>query len=129
MWSNYIICSHLFPEKSQRMNASAPPQSGGYASTTFSSPFFGFRAPPKKSNKERRKCCFGVLPSQAGGVYATFLKKSIRDRIKNYGIAFSSVDFRISILTTDVPILSSVISPSNTAFFNRSKIFICFSGV
>ncbi|MDP3772012.1 MAG: hypothetical protein Q8Q94_01385 [bacterium] len=22
MWSNYIICSHLFPEKSQRMNAS-----------------------------------------------------------------------------------------------------------
>jgi len=61
-------------EKWRATDASAPPQSGGYASTKSSSTFLRFRARPKKfSNKERRRFYFGVLPSRAGrGEVAVF---------------------------------------------------------
>lgn len=45
----------------------APPQKRDYAATKFSSTTFLFRAPPKKSNKEKENFVSAFCPKWAGG--------------------------------------------------------------
>ena len=56
LW-NYFTKSdtQIQKAKSEMTNASAPPQSGGYASRKFSSPIFWFRAPPSQKNSNKEK--------------------------------------------------------------------------